>query len=299
MKNISTGILHSSAFSLLATLWLHEPDAQTIARAVNELGLPVAEPAELALAYADVFLLNVPPYGTAFTDDYGELNGERTQEVARLFESHDYAPSELTEVAAPDHLGLCLGCLATGHEAIWAYMAEWAPVCCLAVEYEPTAHAFYRALAAKTRAAVFAHCPIGNTQSAQFSNLQLPLTHDSPDEELRLKDLLRFFLTPARCGAFLSRARLGQMARALGMRLPFGSRFEVAEALFIAAGDNGETLGLLAMLEDEVSAWAEAYRAWAEESPGWQPAAEVWLSRAGAALKTLSELRVIAEANPA
>ncbi|MEK6575147.1 MAG: molecular chaperone TorD family protein [Chloroflexota bacterium] len=99
-------------FSLLSHLWLHEPDADAIARAVTELGLPPAEPAELASAYADVFLLNVYPYSTAFTVPSGELNGPGAQRMAALYEAQGYCPSELNSVGAPDHLGLCLRFLA-------------------------------------------------------------------------------------------------------------------------------------------------------------------------------------------
>src|SRR3990167_5980494 len=95
--------LWSLNFELLSCLWLREPDTQTIARAHRELSLPLANPGELAQAYTDVFLLNVPPYGTAYTDEYGELNGERAQAVARQFEAHGYFPDELMQVAAPDH----------------------------------------------------------------------------------------------------------------------------------------------------------------------------------------------------
>ena len=172
----------SLAFELLSHLWLHEPDADTIARAVDEfgqtcevaktsqvfatdtiaravgeLGLPAADPAELALAYADVFLLNVYPYGTAFADPSGELNGPEAQRIAALYETDGYCPPELNSVGAPDHLGLCLGFLAHLEEKrlrrddFLSGFLEWAPVCCLAVEREPAAHLFYRALAALTR----------------------------------------------------------------------------------------------------------------------------------------------------
>ena len=101
--------VHPSSFILhtLSSLWLHEPDAATITRAVRELGLPSADPNDLAMAYADLFLLNVSPYGTVFTDEWGELNGASAQYIAGLYEAHGYHPPELTEVAAPDHLGLC------------------------------------------------------------------------------------------------------------------------------------------------------------------------------------------------
>ncbi len=278
-------------FELLASLWLHEPNDETIARAHHELGLPLASAAELAQAYADVFLLNVSPYGTAYTDDYGELNGERAQAVATLFAQAGYAPRELSEVAAPDHMGLCLGFLGYLKESELE-IRDWAPICCLAVEREPTAPAFYRALARRTREILFSQSAISNQQSA-IPNSQFPITNNSPDEELRLKDILRFFLTPARCGVFLSRARLGQMAKPMGLRLPFGSRWEVAEALFMAAGESGQTLGLLQMLGVEVTAWAQAYRQWAETCPSWQPHAGDWLSRTEIALQTLTQLNTI------
>ena len=89
------------------------------------------------------------------------------------------------------------------------------------------------------------------------------------------------------------------MARELGMRLPFGSRFEVAEALFTAAGEGGEISRLLRGVENEVAAWAGEYRAWAERYTSWQPQAGIWLSRTSTALQTLDALRAIAAANPA
>ncbi len=315
-------------FELLAQLWLHEPDADTIARAVGEFGqtgevsktspvcaadeagLPAGDPAELALAYADVFLLNVYPYGTAFTDSNGELNGPEAQQIAALYEMDGYCPPELSSAGAPDHLGLCLGFLAHLEERglrrddFLAGFLEWAPVCCLAVEREPTAHLFYRALAALTRDVLLKRCalpdaqhaisrsiPLGrNTQYATSQSAIFPLPFDA---EVSLRDILRFFLAPARCGMFLSRSRLGQMAaaRELGLRLPFGSRGDVAESLFASAGEAEVIPQLLAALETEAAAWAATYRLWVERYPAWQPAAGVWLSRTEMARQTLADLR--------
>ncbi len=271
-------------FALLSHLWLHEPDADTTVRAVAEFGLPPAAPAELASAYADIFLLNVYPYGTAFTDPSSELNGPEAQQVAALYEAHGYQPPELNSVGAPDHLGLCLGFLAAGHgqDGILPYILDWAPVCCLAVEREPSAHPFYRALAARTRQLLLTEHTI--------TNYQLPITNYNPDDELTLRDLVRFFLAPARCGVFLSRSRLGQLAKELGTRLPFGSRFEVAEMLFASAGEAEQIEPLLTALETEVSAWATTYQSWA----GQWPFAGIWLARTGEAARTLAEMRALA-----
>jgi len=317
---------HPSSFilhPLLSHLWLHEPDAETIARAVVELGLPLADPsttlraspADLASAYTDVFLLNVYPYGTAFTDPSGELNGPEAQRVAALYEVHGYRPPELKSVGAPDHLGLCLGFLAAGQDGLLPYIADWAPVCCLAVEREPSAHSFYRALASTTRQHLFvmlseAKPPGAETPSASSGqalrfaqddgdNLQSEIYNLQSEDEVRLRHIVRFFLTPALCGVFLSRSRLGQMAKELGGRLPFGSRFEVAEMLFTYAGGGVEQLGqLLNALETEVAAWATAYRSWAEKHPAWRPGAEMWLARTAEAARQLSAMRRMAAAAP-
>jgi TorA maturation chaperone TorD len=284
-------------FELLSSLWLHEPDDETIARAHRELGLPMESVETLAQAYTDVFLLNVPPYGTAYTDEYGELNGERAQAVAQLFDVHGYAPPELSEVAAPDHVGLCLKFLAYLEEReleIRELEIEWIPICCLAVEREPTAPDFYRALATQTRQAIFAQSTIINPQSP-ISNLQF--SNPLLNEELRLKDILRFFLTPARCGLFLSRSRLGQMAKQLGMRLPFGSRWEVAEALFIAAGEGGQIQRLLMLIETETQDWLTMYKQWREHYPTGRPLVMPWVEAGQTALQMLGGLKELAEHN--
>ena len=311
------------SFSLLSHLWLHEPDAEAIARAVVELGLPLADPsttlraspADLASAYTDVFLLNVYPYGTAFTDPSGELNGPEAQRVAARYEVRGYRPPELKSVGAPDHLGLCLGFLATGQDGLLPHLADWAPVCCLAVEREPSAHPFYRALASTTRQHLFvmlseakppgAEAPSASSgQALRFAqgdgdNLQSEIYNLQSEDEVRLRHIVRFFLTPALCGVFLSRSRLGQMAKELGGRLPFGSRFEVAEMLFTYAGGGVEQLGqLLNALETEVAAWATAYRGWAEKHPAWRPVAEMWLARTAEAARQLSAMRRMAAAAP-
>jgi hypothetical protein len=120
----------------------------------------------------------------------------------------------------------------------------------------------------------------------------------SSDDEVSLRDLVRFFLTPARCGVFLSRSRLGQMALSLGMRLPFSSRFDVAEMLFTSAGEGGQVEQLLAVLEAEIETWAAEYRSLAEQYPAWQPHAEVWVARTTEAVRALYGMRTVLLAFP-
>lgn len=163
---------------------------------------------------------------------------------------------------------------------------DWIPVCCLAVEREPSVHPFYRALAKQTCDHLLTSHPITNYQ-LPITNLQSPISND----EVRLRDLVRFFLAPARCGIFLSRSRLGQIGKVLGTRLPFGSRFEVAESLFASAGEAEILDRLISALKDEVDMWASEYQNWAEKYPTWKPFGEVWLSRTANAAHTLEGMR--------
>jgi len=284
--------LHPSSLILLSRLWLHEPSGDDVARAVDELGLPFADPDELAQAYADLFLLNVYPYGTAFTDPDGELNAPGAQRIAAMYDAHGYRPAELAQVGAPDHLGLCLGFIAHVGERELG-IGEWAPVCCLAAERDPSAHPFYRALAEVTR-----DCLLQSAMPAAPAFLHSSFDIPHSDEDVHLRDIVRFFLAPARCGIFLSRSRWGQMAKSLGMRLSFGSRFDVADAFFRAAGDNGQVADLLRALDAEISQWAAAYSAWAAGYPTWKPFAPLWLERTDAAQRMLETMRLTLDRPP-
>jgi TorA maturation chaperone TorD len=296
--------LPPSSVILLSHLWLHEPDDDTIQRAHLELGLPLAASIDLAAAYADLFLLNVYPYGTVFTDLDGGLNGAGARRIEALYEAHNYRPIELTQVAAPDHVGVWLGFLAHAEKRletakrpreIGDYLVdelEWIPVCCLAVEREPTSHPFYRALASKTRETLLTQ----HTQSP-VTNLHLPAITD-PFDEIHLRDLVRFFLAPARCGMFLSRSAFGKLANSIGLRLPFDSRLDVATMLFEVAGENDRVSGLIGRLEVEVAAWTTAYQKWQAEYPAWQPFAECWLDRLDNARQRLTLMREIVENPP-
>lgn len=269
------------SFDRLSRLWLREPDAS------------------LSSAYADLFLLNVYPYGTAFTDPSGELNGPAAWQTARLFEDHGFRPPELSEVGAPDHVGLCLGFLdhleRSGEKAVEfsSDLLDWLPVCCLAVEREPSAHPFYRAMARNTRQRLL--------ESASELLPRVRDEADPPEEDedgMGMSRVVRYLLAPARSGLFLSRAKLGQVARAAGMGLSFGSRFDVARQLFQTAGENGKVGTVLDLLEGDLSAWEASYRAWTGDHPQWGPFAVRWLDRTGETRRTLGEMREILENPP-
>ncbi len=292
------------SLDLLSRLWLREPDSLALAAA---RGLPLLaphadEPAVMAPAYTDLFLLNVYPYGTAFIDPSGELNGPAACQAARRYEDRGFRPPELFEVGAPDHVGLCLGFLEHlargGQEDLEfsSFLLEWVPICCLAVEREPSAHPFYRAVAAATRRRLMEHIPESVSQASEPEE-SAPQSTD-PEQEVGLSHIVRFLLAPARSGLFLSRARLGQLARAAGMRLPFGSRFDVARMLYQTAGEGGKVGTVLDLLGVELAVWEAAYRAWAEEHRRWAPLAARWLHRTGETGRMIGQMRKILENPP-
>jgi TorA maturation chaperone TorD len=299
----------------LAQLWLREPDAAGIARA-KALGVCeascAAEPASLAVAYADLFILNVYPYGTVYTDAWGEINTPAARRTAALYEAHGFESPDLSAVGAPDHLGLCLAFLGqllsapgTARIAGEHFLGEvsfWAPVCCLAAERDPTAHEFYRAVARATRESLLSALPLATAANEEPGAATQPGAHAGPfgvdmqaDDEVRLRDIVRFLLAPARCGMFLSRSRLGMIARGLGLRLPFGSRFEVAEWLFSSAGQSDMLRALIAALGVEADAAEACYAGSAERWPAWRPAASAWLECVNSTRRTLLKMETLAD----
>lgn len=285
-------IKYSSHLSQLARLWLYEPDAAQIERARAVLGLDGAgmTPSDLAAAYTELFLLNVYPYASVYLEADGEMNGTRAQMMERMYEQFNFAPASLRQVGAADHVGLMLQFLdAVGDAPVLPALLDWAPMLCLAIEREPGAHPFYRALARETRQRLFLHARAAGAMKPP-NDQTLPL---APDDEYSLRTVVHFFLAPARCGIFLSRAQLGNLARRLGHRLPFGPRVEVAHALFHSSGASGQVDALLNELRVEISEWSRAYSAWMRACAAWQPFATIWLERTAHALAKTDELREI------
>lgn len=82
------------------------------------------------------------------------------------------------------------------------------------------------------------------------------------------------------------------------MRLPFGSRFDVAHLFFETAGESGSIATVLDLLETELTAWEAEYRGWASLHPRWASAAARWLARTAETRRRLGEMRGILENPP-
>ena len=286
--------MNKPSLSLLSRLWLREPDAEALASAAVT-GLPGGEAPDLAAAWTDLFLLNVYPYGTAFTDVSGELNGLEAARSLSRYERAGYRPAELSSAGAPDHAGLCLGFLA--HQAalglqepeFLGWTLDWLPVCALAVVRQPSVHPFYGSLAGATIETLLRETSPSSSMAARPSG---PFPPEAADEEPDLFGLIRFLLAPAASGFFLSRSRLGSLAVGAGLQLPFASRFETARALLEAAGECGRVERVLEGLGREAQAWDSAYASLAVAHPSWRSRADVWRGRVaatGARLERMGE----------
>ena len=89
----------------LARLWLREPDERALESAhAMGLALPGSSPVELAADFSELFLLNVYPYGSVFTEPSGELNGRFASWAASRYERRRFLTPEFWEAGAPDHV---------------------------------------------------------------------------------------------------------------------------------------------------------------------------------------------------
>ncbi|MFN2387524.1 MAG: molecular chaperone TorD family protein [Thermoanaerobaculia bacterium] len=255
------------------------------------LGPPADAGADASAAYTELLLLNVYPYASLYRDVPAELNGPSSLWAARRFAGAGFAPPELDTVAAPDHVGLCLAYLDRAADGgFLRFCLEWIPVFTLAVEREPSADSSYGSLARETREALLSRGGM-SLEPLEPALRELPTAAANTDEEVRLSDVVRYILSPALCGFFLSRSRLGRMAREIGLRLPFGARFEVAVNLFASAGEAGRVADLLESLDRERESWNADYDRLAGHHPGWAPFAALWRRRTAAARGRLAEMK--------
>jgi TorA maturation chaperone TorD len=287
----------SLPLDLAAHLWLSEPDEQSLERARRSGIATDASAEDLAGAYTALFVLNVYPYGSVFTDPSAGLNGTDSLAWARRLEESDFRPLELSSVGAPDHLGLCLKYVhfledrGGDSSGALAGLLSWGPVCALAAERDPLAHEFYRALARSTRDALLERTAAAGAALPAFDLRDGALDGSGEDGELRLADVVTYFLAPVRCGCFLSRSMLARIGRRVSLPLPFGGRFETARGLFEAAGESGRVEALLDQIGEQIDAWDRAYRRTVEAWPAWGPWAEAWSARLSRSRNALADLR--------
>lgn len=287
---------------LIGRQLLAPPTAADVAEAASlpELAAVMADgPEALAIAYEYLFGRNVYPYESIYRDEELMLNTAAAEQVA-----HFYAECGFTleyNVGAPDHIGLELILLArliaTEHTALaqldhalvrWArqrtatflhrHIAAWAPIWVRAVQRIP-AHPFYQTLT--TLLLELLGSELERLAGEQISDTTyIPLQPANPTaDETDLSALIRYLITPAKSGIFLSRADCSMLARQLGFSIPIADRFTMARTLFETAGQFdqvGELIGMLrALFATEL---AELHRL-SDTQPLWQPLLKPWVAR--------------------
>ena len=88
-----------------------------------------------------------------------------------------------------------------------------------------------------------------------------------------LREIAQLLTTPARSGMVLTKARIGELARTLGLPVGFGEKSQMLMALFRAAADLETVPALVDALRGEVERWAARYQGWAAEYPA---SASIW-----------------------
>lgn len=103
-----------------------------------------------------------------------------------------------------------------------------------------------------------------------------------------INQVSELLVTPARCGIYLTRARIRRLAAEMGLRAGVQSRARMVETLFREAGSEGRTGELLDRLDAEAATWLDRYRAWAKACP---PAKSAWKPWTDLAKKLRREIR--------
>lgn len=296
----------AALFDLLADLLLHELETPLAERLATDPALAEAlQPPTTSEAlrglraeYADLFLLDLPPYSSVFLDVPPVLGGESALRWERAVSGLGQdVPSSRERAAAPDHAGLVLRALASAERmgrvdllpAALAWLPQW--VTALRRDAQDT---FYGRTADLAQAALLASARAAQSHSARAavgSVFAAPAVPPAPDER-NLRTLSRWLCTPAWSGWFLSRRRLRQLAQPFGVGLGIVERDTLLQQVFEASGLDGRTDELLAELCTELSAWQNAWRAWhmALAATPWMDVLALWAAQLAATDALLTQL---------
>jgi hypothetical protein len=199
----------------------------------DALGLPEPDP----VAYADLFVHQLPPYASVYLDEEGKIGGEARDRIAGFWRA-----MRLTPPPEPDHLAALLGLWASitqeavneqeperrrllDHAArtlVWEHLASWLAPYLVRVTEQSGAFGSWADLLGAVIEDTLA--------SAQTTDLPVHLADepaglDGPD------DLVAYLLTPVRSGLVLTRADLRTAASDLGLGTRIGERAFDLESL--------------------------------------------------------------------
>lgn len=299
------------AFQILARFWLEEitpADLPTIA-ALPELAetLPNHDEAaltRLAVEYQRLFGFNLPPYESLFVDSSLMLMGRTSEQLQSFYRQAGWQLPADIRAGAPDHLGAELlalaGCLASGQTRLAGrllgnHLAMWVPPFVLTLR-RLSPHPFYRALSDLTLDLLLT--TLGELSlSASNAGPMAPEPHlpvspipNLAEPDVALGDIVKWLLTPAYSGLFLTREELARIGQTLELPAAMGERFRMLDSLFRQAGQYELVPALLNRLELLAGESISACRSLTGEYPHWSTCAKIWHDRLNATRRLLEEL---------
>jgi TorA maturation chaperone TorD len=297
--------MFSHDYRQFARLFLLELDQPTRDELSQDERFSAALPSNLQDArveFTRVFTLSVYPYASVFLELEAAMNGNSTAEVERFYERVGFEIEGEWMVGAPDALGAELACLGWllergeethAREFLRDDILPWAPVCCLAIER--SAHLdLYRRLAEVTRAVL-----LGEGERLGGLDAHRTEWNEPEPEERDLHWVIRYLVAPARCGIFLSKEDLRQIAGCVDIPISFGDRALMLTSLLRGAGLQERIPETLERLQDIVRQWMGHYKAWTLDYPHSALLWNLWLARADKTQTALIEMLQVATQHPA
>lgn len=310
----------AAGYRLLAELFAAEPDEELLALAATVPALARHATAEAAHRYTDIFVINVYPFASVYLEPDGAIDGERANFTLGVLEALGLA---VDATIAADHIAVLLAALAAllerevsgadplrterARHAQRALLAEhllpWAPHFLDAVER--TDAGLYRAAAALARRILVAHAgplfagradaqprPAGGAEGVGGPVAEpapAPLrgrtrTGRGAHADDTPSALLARLASPERCGFFLCRADIAELAAELGLAIRFGGRPFMLESLAQAAAQRGHGGVLQAALVRFAIERREALESWMAALPSLAPLWQQPLGRIDATL---------------
>jgi TorA maturation chaperone TorD len=289
----------AALLDLLADLLLREVDAQMAALlggdpALNEaLCPPQSEQSlrELRATYAQLFLIELPPYASLYLEAPPVVGGESSLHWERFLAAQGQPLASLERAAATDHAGLFLRALAaaerTGNTAAMISEAlRWLPQFFTAVQRSEGERFYGRAAALATLAVQ------ESARIVPYAGQPLPIEGPPAPADDSLREMARWLCTPAWSGWFLSKSRLRQLAAAFGVALGIVEREQMLEQVFEASALDGRTGELLDALLAEHQHWTAALQEWQQALGAWKHPLEGWETTLQRTQALLNEMRL-------
>jgi TorA maturation chaperone TorD len=278
-------LARSRGYALLGDLYSHGMSARTLPAWRQVPGVLTGPDAPIDLeaaaeAHARLFLIELPPYESAFCAQDGLLGGEITTAVRAA--RADAGLGDPLEVE-PDHLGAELAWLAflTGAEAdarrdnvdmvhilelqraaLDHHILRWLPQFVTALS-EFSGAGVGHGVDIYVRGAVLAQDLVLDHRAALGGPSPLwdlpPVVGVLDDPRTGLRGIAEHLCLPCQAGGYLTRTSITTISRSLDLPMTFGARSDLLEGLFCAAAQYDRIPDVCTALDHVFSAWDGGY----------------------------------------